>query len=137
MTGVRKVLACVALIAFLILFVWWRVTSLDLFRGDRPPPAIRNRTVIKIDEEMLDTKELRHDLWDQYYSRELAKWQNPETEEYTMVPTKKCGSCGKIVPRVVFPPSEFKGLSDLQADFKKERMQAEYRCPLCGGPVYD
>ena len=125
--------------AFVIAFILLAGCSSanDRTVADAKPLEVRARMFLLIDENSFEVIERTKPEWDELYSEELAKWKNPATGEFTMVPAKKCGSCGEIVPRVVFPPAEFEGLSGLQADFKKERMQAEYRCPLCGGPVYD
>ncbi len=136
MEGGTKIIAIVVLIVAVVAFVWWRLSSTEVVGGVKPPPEIRNRTVRMIDEKTLKVREIPNSELKELYNEELAKWKNPDTGEFTMVTVKVCDSCGKEAPRVVFPPSEFEGLSQLEADMKKERMKREAICPHCEGRIY-
>lgn len=137
MEGATKIIVIVVLIVAVVGFVWWRLSSSEVVGGPQPPPAIRNRTVEMIDEKTLEVQEIPNSELKGLYDEELAKWKNPDTGEFTLTPVKICDTCGKPAPRVVFPPSEFEGMSPLEIDFKKKQMQQAAVCPHCEGRVYD
>lgn len=100
------------------------------FGKPRPPKFVTGQPIEMIDRTTLEVIALPRSEWDKLGVRN-GSYRNPKTGEYTMAPVVVCASCGAKVPVPEFPAAT----PDEQVDYLP--ILRAYRCPKCGGKVYD
>jgi len=121
----RKMGVSVLLLAIIIAgiaLIWKSVRK----GAPRRPDYVMDYEIEKIDEKTLQVLVLKAREWEDLGERN-GKYKNPNTGEYTMVPTMRCDSCGGTIPM-----HEIYADRALQTHENLVKAYNEYMCPLCG-----
>jgi len=73
--------------------------------------------------------------WQQLGQDDAGYYRNPDTREFTMVPSVVCGRCGKRIPGPAYPLSLNSKSRNAKID-AMHKIEAAYKCPLCGQLAY-